>query len=126
MARPGKVLTNQILAEHGARPDLRLWNNPTAYAHVGTVVGRKGGNVVLRRAHPVRMGLVVKGASDLIGITNTGRFISIEVKAGKDTLKPHQRKWLDLIKKMGGIAGVARSVQDVTDLLGEPPTRRAT
>lgn len=121
MAGPGTVLTKEILKVHGARSDLRLWANPTAYAHVGTVVGKtKAGYLILRGAHPIRAGLVPKGASDLIGITNTGRFISIEVKAGKDTLKPHQRKWLEMIEKMGGIAGVAKSVQDVTDLLGEP------
>ena len=125
MTSPGTILTDQIFLVHGARPDLKLFRNETAGVWAGKVVGRtKKGQVVLAAgAKFFKCGLAV-GSADIIGITNTGRFISIEVKAGKDTVKKKQKIWLRVMKEMGAIAGIARSVQDVTDLLGEPPERK--
>lgn len=124
MSSPAVILTSEILAKHGSRSDLRLWPNLVAKAWVGQEKGRTGaGNVVLHLgAKRVKVGLP-EGSADLIGITDKGQFISIEIKAGKDTVKPNQRKWMKMVLSMGGIAGIARSVQDVTDLLGEPPQR---
>ncbi len=121
MASPASVLTAKILARHGARPDLRLWRNETGLFWAGEVAGRtRGGGLLLRHASRVMAGLC-KGSADLIGITNTGRFIGLEVKAGKDVLKPHQRAWLELIAELGGIAEVVSSVEDVDRVLGEAP-----
>ena len=128
MSSPGTILTNEILAVHGARPDLKLFRNETAGVWAGKFVGRnKVGDVVLRGARHFKCGLR-EGSADLIGITGpqwekgpAGLFISSEVKARKDTMKPNQKTWLRVMKEMGAIAGIAKSVQDVTDLLGEPP-----
>jgi len=78
----------------------------------------------LRDQHgrPVQFGLC-KGSADLIGyrsITITPEmvgstvavFLSIEVKTSTGRLRPEQQQWLDAVQAAGGIAGVARSVED--------------
>lgn len=117
------VLISKILQKHSSRPDLRLWRNETAICWVGEYRGKTPkGDVVLRRgASRLQAGLCV-GSADLIGLTNAGRFIAIEVKTGtKQQPSKQQRKFLALIEEMGGIAAVVRSVGEVTQLLGEPP-----
>jgi hypothetical protein len=75
-----------------------------------------------RRGVPVRYGLQ-PGSSDLIGwrtVTITpdmigqriAVFTSIEVKTPTGRLRPEQQQWLDAVQAAGGIAGVARSVED--------------
>jgi hypothetical protein len=75
----------------------------------------------------VRYGLVV-GSGDLIGwqsvvITEAmvgqrfARFVSIEVKTPTGRLSPEQETWRQAVLKAGGIAVVARSVDDVKFLL---------
>lgn len=61
------------------------------------------------------------GFSDLFG-HRAGDAVAfyIEVKAGRDTLKPHQGAFLQAMRARGAIAGVARSVQDALDLLRNP------
>ena len=77
---------------------------------------------------PVQFGLA-KGSSDLIGWTTrtitpdmVGQriavFTSIEVKTATGRLRPEQRQWLDAVAAAGGIAGVARSVEDAMGLTG--------
>jgi len=78
----------------------------------------------LRDQHgrPVQFGLA-KGSADLIGyrsITITPEmvgstvavFLSIEVKTPTGRLRPEQQQWLVAVQAAGGIAGVARSVED--------------
>jgi hypothetical protein len=43
-------------------------------------------------------------------------FLSIEVKTPTGRLRPEQRQWLDAVQAAGGIAGVARSVEDAQRL----------
>ena len=84
---------------------------------------------VLRDANgrPVQFGLC-KGSADLIGWTTrtitadmvgqqVAVFTSIEVKALTGRLRPEQKLWLEAVETAGGIAGVARSVQDAEALL---------
>jgi hypothetical protein len=84
----------------------------------------------LRDQHgrPVSFGLC-KGSADLIGWTTrtitpemvgsqVAVFTSIEVKAASGRLRPEQRQWLDAVQAAGGVAGVARSVDDARALLG--------
>ena len=76
---------------------------------------------------PVSFGLC-KGSADLIGwrtVTITPEmvgqqvavFTSIEVKTATGRLRPEQQQWLDAVQSAGGIAGVARSVEDAEALL---------
>ena len=55
----------------------------------------------------------MKGAADLIGIIKpSGRFLAIEVKTARGRLRPEQANFLRLVKAFGGVAGVARSVEE--------------
>jgi hypothetical protein len=76
---------------------------------------------------PVSFGLA-RGSSDLIGyrtITITPEmvgqqvavFTSIEVKTATGRLRPEQRAWLETVQAAGGIAGVARSVEDALQIV---------
>ena len=78
----------------------------------------------LRDQHgrPVSFGLA-RGSADLIGwrtVTITPEmvgqqvavFTSIEVKTATGRLRSEQKLWLDKVQSAGGIAGVARSVED--------------
>ena len=84
----------------------------------------------LRDQHgrPVQFGLA-KGSADLIGWTTrtitpdmvgqqVAVFTSIEVKSATGRLRPDQRQWLEAVQAAGGIAGVARSVEDAMGLTG--------
>lgn len=95
--------------------DTRLFRNNT-----GTLRDQHG--------RPVQFGLA-KGSADLIGwrtVTVTpdmvgqqvAVFTSIEVKTPTGRLRPEQQQWLDAVQGAGGIAGVARSVEDAQLLLG--------
>jgi hypothetical protein len=93
--------------------DTRLFRNNT-----GTLRDQHG--------RPVQFGLC-KGSADLIGWrtvtvtpdmvgTQVAVFLSIEVKTPTGRLRPEQRQWLDAVQAAGGIAGVARSVEDAQRL----------
>jgi hypothetical protein len=95
--------------------DTRLFRNNT-----GTLRDQNG--------RPVQFGLC-KGSADLIGwkrVTITpdmvgstlAVFLSIEVKTATGRLRPEQQQWLDAVQAAGGIAGVARSVEDALRLTG--------
>lgn len=77
------------------------WRNNTGAAKVG-----EGGN-----SRFIRYGL--KGSSDILGCLDDGRILAIEVKAPKGRVTQEQTDFLASIKKRGGVAFVARSVEDV-------------
>lgn len=81
------------------------WNN-----HRGAGVMKHGGFV--------RWG-GMKGSSDILGVMPGGRFIAIETKRRKGTYgtTEEQDEFLEKIVDQGGIAFVARSVNDVVDQL---------
>lgn len=56
------------------------------------------------------------GTSDLT-ICWRGRFVAIEVKAADGTVTAKQQRYLDRVNTQGGLAFVARSVDDVKRLL---------
>ena len=61
--------------------------------------------------------LAPKGFADIIGITNKGQFVAIEVKVGKNKPTPAQTEFLETINKSGGLSFVAYSVDDVKEKL---------
>jgi hypothetical protein len=92
----------------------RLWRN-----NVGTLPDRQG--------RPVRFGLC-KGSSDLIGLRSitigpehVGQtlavFAAVEVKSLKGPTTTEQRAFIATVAGMGGLAGVARSVEDAAQIL---------
>lgn len=98
------VLRECLLAASDA--GARLWRN-----NVGLFLTRDG--------RPARCGLCPDSA-DLIGLTASGRFLAVECKRPQGgRLTPGQRRWLDQVTRMGGLAIVARSGADVTRALEE-------
>jgi hypothetical protein len=59
-----------------------------------------------------------RGAPDLIGQMTDGRILCVEVKAPSGRLRPDQQAFLDVVRKQGGVAFVARSVDDCKEWLG--------
>ncbi|NCX94329.1 MAG: VRR-NUC domain-containing protein [Gammaproteobacteria bacterium] len=59
------------------------------------------------------------GISDIIGIAPDGRFVAIEVKRPGKKPTPTQAEFLEMIRRQGGIAIVATSLQSVIDQLGD-------
>ena len=81
---------------------------------------------------PVQFGLC-KGSADLIGWqtititpdmvgTQLAVFTSIEVKSPTGRVRPEQKTWMDAVQAAGGVAGIARSVEDAQQILLHGPT----
>lgn len=61
-----------------------------------------------------RRGSSTPGISDVIGFNrSTGQFIAVEVKVGRDKLRPEQERFLADVEKAGGVAAVVRTLNDV-------------
>lgn len=100
-----KQIENAIL-NYLAYVDGFFWKNNS----VGIYDAKKG---LYRKS---RNKFAINGVSDIIGVYK-GRAVFIEVKAKRGRLSPSQVKFLDEVKKQGAIAGVAKSVDDVIELL---------
>jgi hypothetical protein len=87
----------------GMEPDCVLFRN-----NVGVAFQRDGS--------VVRYGLQV-GSGDLIGIGPGGRFVSLELKAADGRLSKEQQQWLDLVRRFGGAAVVARGADEARAFL---------
>lgn len=101
----------------GSCPDIKAWRN-----NVGMFQEPKSGRWI-------RYGLF-NGSADIVGLKTVtitpdmvgqrvAVFLSVEVKTPKapKALPDDQQAWFDAIQKAGGIAVVARSVDDVRFLL---------
>lgn len=97
----------QLACSHG---DTRLFINKNGlfYTEIGI---------------PVKVGLFV-GCGDLIGFicetfnrTLVARLVMIEVKTGKAVASTEQRDAIKMVNRMGGYAGIARSVEDARRIL---------
>jgi len=115
VANAETTLQQQIRLALGTRTDLRLFRN-----QVGQLPDPRTGR-------PVQFGLA-RGSADLIGwrtITITPEmvgqqlavFTSIEVKTERGQVGPDQYAWQRTVSDAGGIAGIARSVQDANEIL---------
>ncbi len=93
-----------------------LWRNNQAEGWVGEYLDMSGGILRLRNPRRLHAGLAT-GASDRIGIGPGGRFLSIEVKTGRAQPSLAQRAWLTMVAQRGGLAGVARSVEDAVAII---------
>lgn len=112
-----------------SRGATRLWRNNVAQAWVGKleqaprafVTTVYPGDVLIRNARPLHAGLCT-GSSDLIGYTvrnGVAVFTAVEVKTATGRATPEQRQFLDVVGGAGGIAGVARSVDEAVRLLAD-------
>jgi hypothetical protein len=108
-------LQQEIRLALGTKPGLRLFRN-----NCGSLPDPRTGR-------PVQFGLA-RGSADLIGwrtITITpdmvgqrlAVFTSIEVKTEHGRIRPEQHAWLTAVTGAGGIAGIARSVADASQII---------
>ena len=74
------------------------------------------GDVIIRKAKRINFGLV-NGAGDYVGFSNTGKFISIEVKTETGKIREGQIEFSDAVNKAGGIAGIIRTEEEGFELL---------
>lgn len=75
-------------------------------------------NVIVARASRGAVRSAPNGAADIMG-TIQGRAVAIEVKAGRDRLRPAQENFRDQWTRAGGVYVVARDVeQAITEIQG--------
>ena len=110
---------------------VRLWRNNVGTGWAGQATKVTGGNlravsqalrpgdVVIRQGRPLHAGLCV-GSSDLIGyrqVDGIAQFVALEVKSATGRPTAQQVQFLDHIQAAGGLAGIARSVDDAAAIL---------
>ena len=106
------IQTSILLAlSHGPTRLLRI---NAGVAWQGTVIERTPQRLVLARPYAIR--LAAPGVSDLIGWTH-GRFVAVEVKGPRGRITDEQAAFIELVRRSGGLAGVARSVADARAVL---------
>jgi len=64
------------------------------------------------------------GVSDILGVLPDGRFLAIEVKTRRGRLTQRQKFFLAAVNQKGGLGFVARSLDDVVELLEGYVSRR--
>ena len=94
-----------------------VFRNETSGAWVGKVLHKDANQVTLTDARMIRFGLAV-GSADIIGIAPCGRFLAIEIKTSKGRATKEQLRFIEAVNNAGGIAGIARSVDDALLLIG--------
>lgn len=114
------------MSESEIQADIRLALGSTRHVRA---FRNSVGECVTNDGRYITYGLV-PGSGDLIGwrtVTITpdmvgqkfAQFLSVEVKTPKGVVPPHQRNWAEVVRKAGGIAVIARSVEDVNFLLAD-------
>lgn len=86
-----------------SRVGARLWRNQT-------------GKYQLADGRWLSSGLCV-GSSDLVGITADGRFLAVEVKKRGGKTSEAQINFINMVRAMGGVAGICTSVDEFVALL---------
>lgn len=77
----------------------------------------KNSTVGIKKANGSFIPSGMTGISDILGLTKEGRFIAIEVKRTGNKTTPSQDIFMENIRKNGGIAVLAYSLDDVIDAL---------
>jgi hypothetical protein len=120
-------LLADILLAH-SRGNVRLWRQNSGTAWQGRIVSQDHSRLVLSPYYAIK--LAPEGTSDIGGLVSeiitadmVGRSIAvytgIEGKTKTGRVSPAQQAFLDMVLKMGGRAGIARSVEDARRILGE-------
>lgn len=126
MAKQETEILNRIRIEASKR-GYTLFRNMVGMATAGVVIREwhdaDARYCTIRDPYPVRFGLI-EGSSDLIGwkdveITpeiigqKVAIFTGIEVKTQKGRLSKEQKNFIDRVNNCGGIAYVAKSLDDI-------------
>ena len=91
-----------------------------ALTEAGCIVWRNNiGSYTTADGHFIRYGVGGVGGSDLIGVyKKTGQLLAVEVKTSKGKPSAAQLNFIEQVRAAGGIAGIARSVEDALRLIG--------
>lgn len=84
----------------------------------GRVFRNNSGYAELAHGRWLKYGVGNPGGSDLIGWTSEGKFLAIEVKSKKGILTEQQSNFINEVNRSGGIAFMARSVEEVLSHVG--------
>lgn len=109
-----------------SRAGSRLWRQNTGQAWIGQsekftarrTVTVNPGDVIIRQARPFHAGFA--GLSDIGGLTprdGVAVYTSIEAKTATGRVSEEQRAFISMVRSFGGLAGVARSDQDVEAII---------
>jgi len=77
------------------------------------------GCMLIRNPRPFKTGLP-PGFADTFGFTQDLRPFFIEWKTPTGRVRPEQRLFIEAMQARGAIAGIARSVDDIGQLLNQP------
>ena len=66
----------------------------------------------------------MRGVSDIIGCSPTGRFLAAEAKVGKNKPTPDQELFLASVRDAGGSAVVFWNLDDLADGINDATMRR--
>jgi hypothetical protein len=113
----------------GLTGDTHLFRNNVGLAYTGDVKRHASGTITIENARPIKFGLC-PGSSDLIGWTTiqitpemVGRsvavFTAIEVKSATGRASKKQKNFIKRIHDCGGIAGIARSLDDAVNVVND-------
>tara|TARA_R100001480_G_scaffold63449_2_gene75752 strand:+ start:3160 stop:3549 length:390 start_codon:yes stop_codon:yes gene_type:complete len=98
-------IQNAILTYLSYRRDVFVWRNNTT----GIYDAKRG-------RYRSTGKFSIKGVADILGVTNEGQIICLEVKRPGGRTSRDQQNFLSRVKTFGGIAGVVTSVQEVIEL----------
>lgn len=116
-------IKDSIRVHFGLRWDIKLFTNPVGNGWMGEGKSIGDGAVIIKHPSRLSFGLCV-GSADLIGwiIQNLiARFLAFEVKTKSGKPTEAQLIFLANVIAGGGVAGVARSIEDCEELLTKTP-----
>ena len=107
----GCYMANKNIKEIDIQNAIRI-----ALSKYGVVIRQNTGNFELKDGRRIMCG--VKGLSDLLFI-GKNKVAFIEVKNATGKISDEQANFIKKMQSLGHIAGVARSVEDALELIGE-------
>lgn len=118
------ALTRSVIDLFNAKGH-KVWRNNSGQGYGTSVVAKaiellkkkqvRTAYQVLTSTRPIDFGL--KGSSDIIGFTNKGIGIYIEIKVGRDKVSPAQQNFLEVAKSCNCVAFVCHSYEDALDAI---------
>jgi len=111
-------------------PETKIFRNNVGVAWIGQSVKLKSGDVLIKNPRIFHAGLC-KGSSDLIGWTTktitpemvgskVAVFTAIEVKkTEKSPVRPEQVKFIDAVKRDGGMCGISWNINQALKITGK-------
>jgi hypothetical protein len=104
-----------------SRNETRLLRVNAGYAYQGRIIEQTPNRLILSPWYPIK--LASEGVSDLLGWTtingsigsyacDVAIFTAVEVKGPRTRITSEQLAFIDTVRRAGGRAGVARSVEE--------------